>query len=229
MKILKNLEIVDLGIRYKDILVIGDLHLGLEGSLDGEGLVLPLYQVDIIIERLEKIIKKIKPKVIIVNGDVKEEFGRISKQEWKDFSRFVDFLGDKAGLIFIKGNHDVILKPLARKFDIEVRDRFDIDDISIIHGDVILKNLRKKVIISHEHPAISFSEKPGELFKCFLVGKYKKHDLVVLPSSNPLCEGFDITRERLLSLFLKDLGNFDVYIVQDKVYHFGKFKKIQKL
>ena len=229
MKILKNLEIVDLGLSYKDILIIGDLHLGLEGSLDGEGLVLPLHHVDIIIKRLNNIIRKIKPKVIIVNGDVKEEFGRISKQEWKDFSRFVDFLKDKAELIFIKGNHDVILEPIARKFDIEVRARYDIDDATIIHGDAILKNLRKNVIISHEHPAISFSEKPGELFKCFLVDKYKKHNLVVLPSFNPLFEGSDITRERLLSPFLKDLGNFDVYIVQARVYHFGKFKKIQKL
>jgi len=184
MKILPNIEIVDLALKYKDILVIGDLHLGFEESLLKQGVLVPFSQLRKTIKRLEKIIKKAKPKTIIINGDLKDEFGTISRQEWRDTLEFIDFLKKTAELIFIKGNHDTILEPIAEKKNIEVIDKYDIDDITITHGDKLLKKLNKTVIISHEHPAISFQERPDEKFKCFLLGKYKAHNLIVLPSFN---------------------------------------------
>jgi len=229
MKILKNIEIVDLALKYKDHLIFGDLHIGLEGTLKEQGLSFPLNQTDKVIKRLEKIIKKAKPKTIIINGDLKEEFGRITQTEWRDLDKFINFLKSKAGLIFIKGNHDVLLEPLARKFDVKVKNRLDIDNITILHGNAILPNLKKTIIIGHEHPAISFNERPDEKFKCFLLGKYKKHNLIVSPSFNLLVEGSDITREQFLSPFIKDLKNFEIFVIQDKVYKFGKLKDIQKL
>ncbi|MFH1591952.1 MAG: metallophosphoesterase [Candidatus Woesearchaeota archaeon] len=228
MKILKNLEIIDLALKYKDILIIGDLHLGLEGTFLNKGVMLPVNQLDEIIKRLEKIIKKAKPKKIIINGDLKEEFGTISTQEWRDIGELITFLREKVDLILIKGNHDTILEPIAKKFNLPLKQRYDIDEISILHGDTILKNLKKTIIISHEHPAVSFKERPDEKYKCFLIGKYKKHHLIIIPSFNPLIEGSDITKEEYLSPYIKDLSNFDIYVVQDRVYNFGKLKKIQK-
>jgi metallophosphoesterase superfamily enzyme len=52
-------------------------------------------------------------------------------------------------------------------------------------------------------------------------------NLIVQPSFNLVTEGTDITKERLLSPFLKqDLGDFEVFIVSDKIYKFGKVKDI---
>ena len=226
MKVLDNIEIIDLALKYKDILVIGDLHLGLEGSFVEQGIMLPVNQLENIMEKLKKIINKAKPKIVVINGDLKEEFGTILNKEWEDTTKLIDYLKQKAKIILIKGNHDTILAPIAKRYGLPLEQRYDVDDISIVHGDVILKNLRKTIIIGHEHPAISFKERPDEKYKCFLVGKYKKHRLIVMPSFNLLFEGSDVMKEGHLSPYIKDISNFNVYVVQDKVYNFGKLRDL---
>ena len=231
MKILDKLEIIDLGLKYKDILIVGDVHIGLEGVFLKQGIMLPVNQLDNTIKRLEKIIKKAKPKTIIINGDLKEEFGTISDQEWKDTTKLINFLKEKSKIILIKGNHDIVLAPIAKKFNLPIYERFDIDQISVIHGDLIIKDLRKTIIIGHEHPAITFRERPDEKYKCFLLGRYKKHNLIVMPSFNILIEGSDITKEKRLSPFLQgDLSNFEVYAIPEmnNIMYFGKIKDIEK-
>ena len=48
-----------------------------------------------------------------------------------------------------------------------------------------------------------------------------------MPSFNLVIEGTNILKEKLLSPFLKqDLKNFHVFIVEDKIYDFGKLKDI---
>ena len=99
------------------------------------------------------------------------------------------------------------------------------------YGDKIPnKELLKDVstiIIGHEHPAVSIKEGPRvELFKCFLIGKWKDKRIIVLPSFNLVVEGTDILKERSLSPFLKgSLRNFNVVVVADKLYEFGKVWK----
>ena len=77
MKIIKNIELIDLAVKYKDTLIIGDVHLGFEESLSKQGILLPYSQLNKTIERLDKIIKRAKPKRIIINGDLKDEIIRI--------------------------------------------------------------------------------------------------------------------------------------------------------
>jgi len=104
------------------------------------------------------------------------------------------------------------------------------NNILVLHGNKIpsaeLLKDTKTIIIGHEHPAVSIKEGPRvELVKCFLVGKWKKHNLIALPSFNLVTEGTDVLKERILSPFLKqNLGKFNVYVVADKVYGFGKLK-----
>jgi len=101
----------------------------------------------------------------------------------------------------------------------------------ILHGEEIPKEVPKEVktiIIGHEHPAVSIRDEiRTEKFKCFLVGKWKGKNLVSMPAFNPVVEGTDVQKEKLLSPFLKqDLSNFTVYVVADKIYRFGKLKNI---
>ena len=101
-----------------------------------------------------------------------------------------------------------------------------------MHGDKIPnKELLKDVstiIIGHEHPAISVREGPrSELFKAFLVGKWKKYNLIAQPSFNLVVEGTDVLKEQVLSPFLKgNLKNFNAVVVGDKLYGFGKIKNL---
>ncbi len=104
----------------------------------------------------------------------------------------------------------------------------------ITHGDKLPKEdalkKAKLVVIGHEHPSIALRQGPRtEKYKCFFVGAYKKKKLIVLPSLNLLTEGSALMHENVLSPFLKQkLDDFDVYIVEDKVYAFGKLGRILK-
>jgi putative SbcD/Mre11-related phosphoesterase len=189
----------------------------------------PRFQFTELLKRLEKIFAKVKPETIIINGDIKHEFGTISTQEWRHTLRLIDFLARNCKkLILIKGNHDKILGPIAEKRKITIADNIVLGDILITHGHKRIKELKgiKTIIIGHEHPAVSFAERPTEKFKCFLKGTHKRKTLIVMPSFNLVIEGSDITKEKLLSPFLTDISNFEVYIAEDKIYKFGKVKNL---
>jgi len=216
--------------KYKT-LVIGDAHLGYEESLTKQGILIPKFQFKEILERVQKVLKETNPEKIIIVGDLKHEFGTISKEEWRDIITFIDLLQKHGELILVKGNHDTILKPIADKRDIEVLDHYVIDSYYFCHGHKIPEDLdyakAKTIIIGHEHPAIGLRDGPRtEVYKCFLKGKYKRKEIIVLPSLSSLPEGTDVKREKLLSPFLQDINNFEVFIAADKVYKFGKVKDL---
>ncbi|MEE9525627.1 MAG: metallophosphoesterase [Candidatus Woesearchaeota archaeon] len=231
MNITKNIKIIDLALyltKYKT-LIISDTHLGYEESLNKQGVMIPHFHFKDLIQRLEPILKKIKPETIIINGDVKHEHGTISNQEWRHAVRLIDFLGRYCKkIILIKGNHDKVLGPIAEKKKITTADQLVIGNILITHGHKLIKELKgiKTIIIGHEHPAISFEQRPGENFKCFLKGTYKRKTLIVMPSLNLVTQGSDVTKEKLLSPFLKDISNFEAFVVGDKIYNFGKLKNL---
>ena len=240
VELMKGIEIIDLALYLKDeqILVLADLHIGYEEKLVKQGVLVPKFHFRDLVKRVEGIFdslekRKKKVDVVVINGDLKHEFGRISDEEWRNTLKMLDFLGRKCEkIVLVKGNHDTILGPIADKRKVMFVDSFLDGDKMIIHGDKIVKipSAVKTIIIGHDHPAVSiYEDLRKEVYKCFLVGKHKRKNLIVIPSLNPLTEGTDVKNEKMLSPFLqKDLGNFDVYIVADKVYGFGKLKKLRK-
>ncbi len=227
MEIHPGIEIVDLALQYKDILIIGDLQLGYEEYLAKHGYLVPRFQFHDIKERLTKILSSVSVKKLIVNGDIKHEFGIISEQEWRDVLGIIDAVHPEVEIIFVKGNHDIALGPIARKREVQVVPYYAVDNITILHGDKIIPELTDILIIGHEHPALSFPERKDEKFKCFLKGKWKDHTLLVMPSFNPLTAGTDVRSGTFLSPFLAgDLHHFSVWVVEDKVYYFGKIEDI---
>ena len=218
-----------LTINGKRIIVFGDVHIGLEEALNKEGFLVPRIHFKDMYEEIREILKLVKPDEIIINGDFKHEFGRISKQEWNDTFKFMELLmRDSTKIILIQGNHDKILQPLAEKYKINIKEFHQENLVYITHGDKIPDNNNfkesKVIVIGHEHPCVIVRDNHKfEKFKAFLIGKYDNKKLIVLPSFNPI-EGVDITKERLLSPFLKkrDISDFDVYVTADEIYHFGK-------
>ena len=184
-------------------------------------------------ESLGKILLKTSPKIIIINGDLKHEFGSISSQEWRETLAVLDFLMKSSeNLILIKGNHDTILGPIAKKKNIRIVNHFLTGETLILHGNKLpgksLETKAKTIIIGHEHPALSIRDGGrSEKFKCFLLGKWKRKNLIVQPSFNPITEGTDVLSEKTLSPFLKGgAKNFEAFVVADTIYPFGKLKNI---
>lgn len=225
----QGITIVDLALFYKKHLIIGDLQLGSEGVAHQQGFFLPKFQLQDILDRLLTIFSKVKAEVLVINGDLKHAMGTILQQEWTDILQFFDFaLKHVQKIIIVRGNHDLVIDPIAAKRNIAVVESYRIEDMLIFHGHKLVQETAPFLVVGHEHPAVSFKDKPGERYKCYLVGKWKKSMLIVMPSFNPLTEGSDITRERFLSPYLKPgIDKFAVYVVEDKIYPFGKVKDLR--
>ena len=228
-------EIVDSALLIKDCLVISDIHLGYEYALNREGFMIPRFQYKKIIDRLKEIIDASNASKIIVNGDLKHEFGKISKQEWNEVMDFIKFLKEHFDeIILIKGNHDNFTGFIAEKCALEVYENYSVENYIIMHGDKIPDDFdemeENTVIIGHEHPSIGLrSGERVEKVKCFLKGKVKEKKFVIMPSFNFITEGSDCLQQKTISPFLKDisLGNFEVFAVENfEVMNFGKIKNL---
>ncbi len=241
IKVSKNIFLVDLGVYLKKFkaLIIADLHIGLEEALNKEGVLIPRFQLEDLINKMRTLLELLKNKGfeverVIINGDLKHEFGTISSQEWKDTLKFLSFLEEVGEVVIVKGNHDTILGPIASKKNVKVVDYLVFDDILIIHGHKVLsiahdKNI-KVIIIAHEHPAVGISDGlRTELFKAFLFGSWHGKELIVMPSFCLVNEGSNILREETLSPFLKEtnINKFKVFVVGDKkLLYFGSVEDL---
>lgn len=247
VEVLPGIAIADLALYLKkeNILVIGDVHLGYEEAMRKQGVFMPRFQFKDTIARLDKIFSSLqqrrksggekgeKLEAVVVNGDLKHDFGTISDQEWRDILKLLDFLLQHSGqVILVKGNHDIKLAPIARKRGIVVVENIAINDKFICHGHQVPASSgfekSKTVIVGNEHPAVSLREGPrSELYKCFLLGKWKGKKMVVMPSFNQVTTGTDILKEKFISPFMQqDLSKFEVFVAGDETYHFGKVRNL---
>ena len=120
---------------------------------------------------------------------------------------------------------------------LKVRDYWIYKDYGFFHGHRLFREVFDKkikdLVVGHMHPAITIRDKAGvkkERYKCFLVGKFKRKRLIILPSFFPLVEGQDVFIEDTNLGFKVNLKNFEVYVIGEKeVYEFGKLKNIGKL
>lgn len=238
MYILPNIRIAGLALflEKERTLVVGDLHIGYEEALNRSGLLVPRVYFKEMMQNLEKLMRELKPELVVLLGDVKHEFGTISGQEWKDALCLLDFLSAKAKVVILKGNHDKVLGPIARRKEVELKESLSLGDVLLCHGDKLMPaksaafRKAKTLIIGHEHPAISIRDSARvERYKCFLKGRYGRKNLLVLPSFNLVTEGTDVLQERLLSPFLKNIDDFEAFVIADKTYAFGKIGKMSRL
>ncbi|MFH0752499.1 MAG: metallophosphoesterase [archaeon] len=236
MELEPKIMIMGPAIAVGDTLVIGDLHIGAEESLNKQGYMVPRFQFLDMRDKVLKLVEDNDFDTVVINGDLKHEFGTISQTEWQNTLKLLDLLAHHCKkTILIRGNHDTLLGPIANKTAVEVKENYLLGDILICHGDKIpfgpVFEKAKVVIIGHEHPAVSF-KKDGrvESFKCFLKGMYRGKTLIVMPSFNNLSTGSNILSEKSLSPFLEQgIDNFEVFALGDKVYSFGDVATLRDL
>lgn len=229
MEIMDGIEIKGLALLIeKEILVISDIHVGVEEQIRSEGIIVPINQFRDVFLGIKELMK-LKPRIVVINGDLKQEFGKISNQEWRDTLKIIDLISQNCGkTILIKGNHDKTLGPIARKRNIEIVEKYFYKDIVFVHGDKEINvEDAKTIIIGHVHPSLVLRERGRiERYKCFMKGRYKNKNLIVMPAFSLIKNGMDILSQEFKSPYVKNLRSFDIFAVGDKVYPFGKVKDI---
>ncbi|MBI5460432.1 metallophosphoesterase [Methanobacterium sp.] len=231
-------RILDLALEVEDHLIISDLHLGYEEALNYQGIMIPKFQYPKIIKRMEEIHSQSDCTSIIINGDLKHEFGKINRQEWNETLKFMDYLKRRfQEIILIKGNHDTLTPIIARKTGLEVYPSYSTGNFLVMHGDKIPEKwdeiTEKNIIIGHEHPSVGIrSGERMEKVKCFLSGNFRDKKMIVMPSFNFITEGSDVLHEKLLSPFLKETNHDDleVFGVENfETFYFGKISHLLKV
>ncbi len=244
--ITETLQLADLALYLplQHTLVISDLHLGIEDALHKEGLLLPRQHLTKVRQRLQKIFLSLAITAenplnrLIVNGDLRHQFGPLSKQESKESLALIGWLTEHSKILtLIEGNHDGRLEWLAEQFpSVELKKSYLEEIFFFIHGDIIpdeIPDAAKWIVIGHEHPAISLRDPVThrfETFKCFMRGQYQNKQLLVQPSFNLLIQGTDLCKAAVLSPFLRqnNLPAFLIYLVADNgtIFDFGPLKKL---
>ena len=237
VEILKNMELLGpcLWVKSEKALAFADLHLGYEEMLNATGVMVPRINFRQVKEELEKNIFPGTGKLdkIIINGDLKHEFGTILRQEWEEVLDMLGLLSQHAReIILVKGNHDTILGPIAKFAGVKVSEGhfLEKEKVLFLHGDKIPAKgkLRavKTIVIGHEHPCVTVSDGvKAETYKCFLWGKFRGKNLIVLPSMNFVAMGSDIMRRKTISPLIKNPGEFEVFAVEGKeAFGLGKLR-----
>jgi len=228
LELLPGYEAVGLTLHVPEhkALVFADTHLGFEEALNRQGVLVPHFQYKDVVRHVKEALELTRPETVIIDGDLKHEFGAISGQEWREVLRFLDMLGDYE-VRLVKGNHDNILGPIAGRGGVEVIGELRLGATLFTHGHQTPENLEcvKTVVIGHEHPCVGLREEGRvEKVKCFLVGEWEGRDIIVLPSLNFVTEGVDVLKERLLSPLLQgDISGFKAYGVEEgEILKFGR-------
>ncbi|OKY78986.1 MAG: Phosphohydrolase Icc/MPP superfamily [Candidatus Methanohalarchaeum thermophilum] len=237
-------------------LIISDLHLGIERSLEEEGIRVP-NQTDRLKKRINKIIEEIKPEEIILLGDVKNQVPGLSWQERKEIPLLLKFLSEKVNKIRITpGNHDgkiggLVPDELNEKVCIEDTRGLILDKAAFLHGHTWpKKNVFKKeeILIGHNHPVVSFEDEFERIIdeRCWIEAKLKKKpirekygeidwnspSLIIQPAFNDLTGGisFNSPSDSFLGPFF---NSGSVSLKESKIYlldgtYLGKLGQLNK-
>ena len=94
MELYKGIEIRDLSVylRKENILILSDLHIGYEESLNKGGFLIPRIQFKEMYERAKKMLCNDRFSSIVITGDLKHEFGVISDTEWRNTLKLIYLL-----------------------------------------------------------------------------------------------------------------------------------------
>ena len=223
------------------ILCVGDLHLGYEEVLNRSGIMISREMFKEMIDYLERVFEKVGGvDYVVLLGDVKHQFGNIERQEWNEVLGLINYLkgklNEKGEIVVVKGNHDKILEPILRNNErVILKNYYIYDKMCFMHGDRdFIENYREGIkywIMGHGHPAIKMRDGiKTEKYKCFLEGKYKRKDIIILPSFFDYSLGSD-PRENDLGIVCKFKYNkFNVRVVSEEgleVLDFGILEKIK--
>ncbi|UCD92982.1 MAG: metallophosphoesterase [Methanobacteriota archaeon] len=186
------------------VLVVADLHIGIEEELKEAGFILP-SQTEKMIDSLVTILKDTKPEKIIILGDLKHNIPMTSKQEWSEIPDIIRAAQEYVDEIeILPGNHDGgIRNMVADDVHIGISKGNTIGEVGLFHGhawpsEKVMKS--KVAITAHNHPVVVFVDKLGMRTskRCWMRTNFRRKseryskmpkELVVMPAFNEFCGG----------------------------------------
>ncbi len=210
-----------LSLRDEGILVVGDLHIGVESGLGARGIHVP-SQTFMMEEEIAQTADGHQRLVVI--GDVKHQVPGSTPQEHKEVPRFFELaLNLFEQVDVVRGNHDAGLEPfLPEGVIVHPASGLKIGELGLIHGHTWPSTevmASKLMVMAHNHPVLQFRDGVGHRSNepCW-VRFHKTHDqgrylqipeeTILIPALNRALGGSPVNlegRKLLGPLFRKGL------------------------
>ena len=189
-------------------LAVADLHLGYAWAHRAQGQMLPLSTTDETLPRLHALLDDYAPAELVLLGDIVHRAIRVPPFI-EELRALITALSARTTLRLVLGNHDRNLEALLLDCALAARTTREhaAGGHMLLHGDctdpvaagTLLAQSPGRVIIGHEHPAISISDGVATRVRCpcFLVGE----KLLVLPAFSPWAAGTEVRDRTFLSAY----------------------------
>lgn len=219
------------------ILVISDLHIGLEYELFKSGITIP-PQGEKFQKAIDKMIGLTKAKTLAVLGDIKHKVPGVSFREEREIPKLLTHLAERVKVVVCLGNHDTDLCRLAPKgVEIHSSQGFKAGRYGFFHGHAWPSKALMQcdyLFMGHTHPAVEFRDRLGyRLMEHVWVGgklnerlvkkRYKidrtgELNVIIVPTFNPLLGGVALNATPSKDLIGPMLANRFMDICKSKAY-----------
>ena len=222
------------------LLVAADLHIGLEDESEEKGIHIPAPILPTIIKHVVTPAIELGCRGVILLGDVKHEFAKVTGAEWFGVKKLISKLRERNLKVeVVRGNHDNYIIKILKELAIPLHDPYlELSGIILTHGHKTLIEKEKGsrvMIMGHEHPAITLKDDVGikHKFKAFIDLQTSGGRYLVLPSVSPLAYGSEfneVPADKMLSPILRtlDLSEAVPYVIEAGVA-VKKFPKLSYL
>lgn len=186
-------------------LVVSDLHLEKSTFLAQFGSTIPAYDSHDTLVRLERLIARYRPKVLILLGDTFHDKSAWERLEDRTRGDLLRLCGSVEHCCFVEGNHDV---GVSADPGLCFADDYVIENVVFSHEPTV-SDLPQ--VIGHFHPKLRTSLHGHKLSgKCFAVNER----LLIMPAFGSFTGGLDLTHAAFAAL--ADGDPLRPYIVHGK-------------
>ncbi len=229
----------------RKVLVIADLHVGIEAEYHDAGVTLP-SQTKGLLRRIKSLVEDTGAEEIVLLGDVKNSIGAIAQQEADEVPNFLKAVADIVPVHIVPGNHDGSLSKLVpgwadypELITVHPATGIVIEGVGLFHGHSyptpeVAK--QKVVVMGHQHPSVAFRDDLGTRMSevCWMrapiaeepflkrYGEKPDGEAIVMPAFSEYGSGSPVNEDDdLLGPFLRngyvDLEKAKVFLI-DGVY-----------
>ncbi|MGC8496831.1 MAG: metallophosphoesterase [Thermoplasmata archaeon] len=181
------------------LMIIADLHLGIEAEFENRGILIPDQSLNIL-DRILRLIEAHEVRTLIILGDVKHTLYYPDYRDKSRLSAFFHELSEKASIEIVPGNHDGSLKRMYPELNVRSSRGILFGPYYLMHGHTWpTKELEKAryLVMAHIHPEIRITDAQGhnQVEPCWLRGNPEKKmenyydfngEVIIMPSFNTL-------------------------------------------
>jgi hypothetical protein len=191
--------------RDQRVLVVADLHMGIESGLERHGVHITSRSAARA-DRVIACIEEAEPDLLLLLGDVKHNVPVTSRQEYRELPGVLERFRDRVPIAVAPGNHDGGIGQFLDPGELLPSGGALIDGVGYLHGHThpAPELPGHLIVLGHHHPVVSLVDtvgcaaraRPAYLYSGFEGPSGGRTRLLFVPAFNEFAGGIDVGRLR---------------------------------